>query len=110
MMQWILAGFFALSTYGVWGQECGVKEYWTESCTACPGNWYANCGGYTQVGERGCGFLNAGCQIHCRKDFGICPRDCSVHEWKDWEPCTEQCSDGGRAMAAGTRTRRREVN
>jgi len=109
MMQLILAGALAFGVLEGWAQACGVKEYWTENCTACPGNWYANCGAYKRVGERGCGFLNAGCQLQCRKDFGPCPVDCAVSDWGEWSSCTEQCWKGGLAIARGTMTRTRTV-
>ena len=43
------------------------KYYWDNQCTACPAKWYGHCSkGGTLYGERGCGFLSAGCEGKCK--------------------------------------------
>merc|ERR1712070_9050 len=53
--------------------QCSTTRYWDGQCTLCPAHWYTSrhCpSGGSLVGEKGCGFMNAGC-------LGLCARqDC----------------------------------
>lgn len=53
--------------------QCSRTNYWDGQCTLCPARWYTSrhCpSGGSLIGEKGCGFMNAGCLGRCSR------RDC----------------------------------
>lgn len=95
---------------------------WSGQCTACPGYWYQTCrGNEYDNGQRGCGFLNAGCETKCTdddgngKDYGCgCGKgdgclhaDCEVNEWGPWTPCNKACGTGSQSHTRTVKTQKK---